>query len=74
MLLDYQSMSTSSLIDMLATETTRFTQLMAEKKFGKEYEACKEVIHQIQAVLQVRQTITASNESAIKFAAPDSTL
>ena len=75
MQLHYQGMATSSLVDLLAAETTKFTQLMAEKKYGKEYEDCKEVIQQIQAVLQSRQeNFTATNKLPMNFTMPDSTL
>jgi hypothetical protein len=54
MLPDYQNMTTSNLVDLLAQETEKFTQLMMDKKFGNEYEDCKQVIHQLQALITLR--------------------
>jgi len=63
-------MATANLVDLLAQETQRFTQLMAENRFSQEYEECKGVIHQIQAVIESRrkEAITEHN-----FTTPDKT-
>jgi hypothetical protein len=54
---DYQNMTTANLVDLLAQETQKFTQLMMDKKYGEEYEACKQVIQQIQAAISSRQEL-----------------
>jgi hypothetical protein len=54
---DFQNMTTSNLVDLLAQETQKFTQFMAEKQFGQEYEECKHLIQQIQSIISSRQDI-----------------
>jgi hypothetical protein len=71
MLLDYQNMSTDGLMELLAHETEKLTELLAKKKFDAEYEKCKEGIKQIHVILNIRKgTTTTPNpvfqEPAIK--------
>ena len=54
MLLDFNNMATATLVDLLAQETQKFTQLMAEKRFTEEYVVCKDIIHQLQAIIESR--------------------
>jgi len=65
MLQDYTNMPTANLMDLLAAETQKFTQLMADKEFSPEYEESKNIIQQIQAAINSRKetTITGSNIS-----------
>jgi hypothetical protein len=60
MLLDYQNMSTDSLMELLAHETVKLTELLAEKKFDAEYEKCKEGIKQIHVILDIRKGTTTT--------------
>ena len=57
---DYQNMSTENLMGILAHETTKLTELLAEKKFDEEYEKCKDGIKQIQVLIDIRKGVTAS--------------
>jgi len=60
MLLDYQNMSTDSLMELLAHETEKLTELLAGKKFDAEYEKCKEGIKQIHVILDIRKGTTST--------------
>ena len=60
MLLDYQNMSTDGLIELLAHETEKLTELLAMKKFDTDYEKCKEGIKQIQVIIDLRKGITTT--------------
>lgn len=52
---DYRNMTLAALIDLLAEETQKFTQLMADKNYGLPYEECKNVIQQVQAAIKLKQ-------------------
>jgi hypothetical protein len=52
---DYNSMSASTLVDLLAQETQKFTQLIASKKFNSEYEQTKIIINTIQAAITLKK-------------------
>ncbi len=73
MLTDYHRMSMSSLIDLLALHTEKYTQLLAEKEFTEEYLKIKETIQQLQAVIEARKNADSST-SDVRFTPPDSTL
>lgn len=60
MLPDYQNMSTESLMELLAHETEKLTELLAGKKFNAEYEKCKNGIKQIQVIIDIRKGTTAT--------------
>jgi len=60
MLPDYQNMSTESLMELLARETEKLTDLLARKKFDAEYEKCKNGIKQIQVIIDIRKGIAAT--------------
>ena len=55
MIPDYQSMSLANLIDLLASQTSKYTQMLAEKEFTEEYAQVKERIQQLQAIIEVRK-------------------
>lgn len=63
MSVDYNTMTTPSLVDLLAQETQKFTQLMADKEFSPEYQACKNTIRQIQAVIESRNETATTKEA-----------
>jgi hypothetical protein len=69
---EYNNMSTAYLVDILAQQTEKFTQLMADKEFTGEYETLKDVIHQLQAVIESRK-VSSISEPNLSFTAPDST-
>ena len=71
MLLDYSTMSTAHLVDLLAQETQKFTQLMMDKEFTAEYNECKAIIQHIQATIESRTEVTISDPN-LSFAPPDS--
>jgi hypothetical protein len=54
----YQTMSTDALVDILARETQKFTQLMAAKDYSPEYMECKEIIQKVQEVLEGRKELS----------------
>ncbi|HUR66358.1 MAG TPA: hypothetical protein VMZ03_08385 [Chitinophagaceae bacterium] len=54
MIPDYNKMITDDLVDLLAHETQRFTQLMMDKEFTSEYAKCKRTIEKIQKVIEER--------------------
>ena len=60
MLPDYQNMSTDSLMELLAHQTEKLTELLAGKKFDAEYEKCKDGIKQIQVIIDIRKGTTAT--------------
>lgn len=60
MLPDYKNMSTESLMELLARETEKLTELLAGKKFDAEYEKCKEGIKQMQVIIDIRKGISAT--------------
>ena len=41
---DRQKIERSVLVDMLSTETAKLTQLLAERRFGDDYNKCKLLI------------------------------
>jgi RNAse (barnase) inhibitor barstar len=55
---EYQTMNTDALVDILARETQKFTQLMAVKNYSQEYMECKEIIQMIQEVLERRKELS----------------
>jgi hypothetical protein len=67
---DYQNLSTERLVDLLAQETQKFTQLILEKRFNHEYDSLKNSILNIQAVLELRKEQTISEPSVI-YTPPD---
>ena len=60
MLIDYQNMSTDGLMELLAHETEKLTELLAMKKFDTDYEKCKEGIKQIQVIIDLRKGTTST--------------
>lgn len=50
-----QHMTMEELVDILAEKTQKFTQLLVEKKFGEEYQQCKEEIQKILAAIELRK-------------------
>lgn len=56
---DYQMMSTANLVDLLAQETEKFTQLMMDRKYSDEYEYLKSRVQQIQAIIEMRRAFSA---------------
>jgi hypothetical protein len=60
MLPDLHNLNLANLVDLLAQETQRFTQLMGEKQFSAEYEACKEAIQKIQEAIELKKGPTSS--------------
>ena len=68
---DYQNMTTANLVDLLAQETQKFTQFMMDKKYGEEYETCKQVIQQIQAAISSRQELPEKNRDMTGHHFPD---
>jgi len=53
-------MSTDGLMELLAHETEKLTELLAAKKFTSEYEKCKDGIKQIQVILDIRKETTTT--------------
>jgi hypothetical protein len=72
MLPDYQTMSTAILVDLLAQETQKLTQIMSGKELTPEYEESKQTILQIQATIQSKENPTISTPD-ISFGQPDTT-
>ena len=60
----FQSMSMTNLIDLLAAYTIKYTQLLAEKNFGEEYDSVKETIKQLQAIIEMRKESETSHITA----------
>lgn len=69
---EYQTMSTDALVDILARETQKFTQLMAAKNFSQEYMECKEIIQMVQEVLEGRKELSEDTKK-VSARAPGST-
>jgi hypothetical protein len=69
---NYVDMATTNLVDLLAQETEKFTQLMAGKEFTPEYDQCKQTIQQILAVIESRKETTVSEPPAT-FSEPNTT-
>ena len=57
MMPNFNNMPTSHLVDLLAQETQKFTQLMMDKEFTPEYEECKRTIQCIQAAIESQNEI-----------------
>ena len=72
MLMDYNRMPTEALVDLLAQETQKVTQLLMDKEFTDEYEVRTEMLKQLQAALAVRRQATSS-APGMSFTDPDST-
>lgn len=70
---EYNNMNTANLVDLLAQETQKFTQLMTEKEFTPEYEEIKSTIKLIQEIIEFRQDTTIT-QPEISFTLPDSTV
>jgi hypothetical protein len=70
---DYNRLTTEALIDLLAHETSKFTQLMADKQFSQEYEEMKGTIKFIQDIIESRKGTTITQPD-ITFTEPDSTV
>jgi len=70
---DYQSMSVASLMDLLASHTEKYTHLLADKRFGDEYDQTKHAIRQIQAAIEARKTFNSTDQD-ISFTSTDSTI
>lgn len=62
MLPDIQNMTMGELVDLLAQETQKFTQLMMEKEKSPEYETTKNLVQQIQAIIAVRKHLSQGEE------------
>ena len=62
MLPDYQNMTTESLMELLAHETEKLTELLGGKKFDEEYEKCKDGIKQMHVLIDIRKGITATSK------------
>jgi hypothetical protein len=70
-------MSTDGLMELLAHETEKLTELLAAKKFTSEYEKCKEGIKQIQVTLDIRKESTTAphpNFQAVNFTTSNQSL
>jgi hypothetical protein len=70
---EFQQMTLSSLVDMLAQKTERYTQLLAEKAYGEEFEECRNVIQVLQSEIISRNQSNASHPD-IQFGEPDTTI
>jgi hypothetical protein len=53
---DHQRIERSVLIDMLSTETAKLTQLLAERRFGEDYNKCKLLIKALAKEIEARQS------------------
>lgn len=63
MLNDSQNMTMEELVDILAQKTQKYTQLLVNKDFGKEYKECKEAIQHILAEIDLRKEATITGQS-----------
>ena len=70
---NFTEMPNDMLVDLLAQETEKFSQLMAEKRFSDEYYESKNIILQLQAVIESRKQQTMSEQS-LTYTPPDTTL
>ena len=61
---DYQSMPMASLIDLLAVYTEKYTQLLALKAYGDEYNEYKRMILQIIEAIEVQKGINSTDSSS----------
>lgn len=61
MLADFQNLSLASLVDLLARYTERHTQLLADKSFDDEFRKSKEIIQQLQVVIEIRRREMSDN-------------
>jgi hypothetical protein len=55
---EYNNMTTTSLVDLLAEQTERFTHLISENRHTPEYEELKTNIRMIQSVIEARKETT----------------
>jgi hypothetical protein len=53
--LRFQDMSVENLVDLLSQHTAKFTQLLSHKKFGEEYNVCKQTIKELQQTIYVKE-------------------
>ena len=51
---DLKSLDITTLVDLLARTTQRYTELFAEKKFAEEYDECKRMIEILQEEIGLR--------------------
>jgi hypothetical protein len=53
---DHHKIERSVLIDMLSTETAKLTQLLAERRFGEDYNKCKLLIKALTKEIEARKS------------------
>jgi hypothetical protein len=56
---EYYTMPTSSLVDLLARQTERFTRLISENQHSGEYEELKTSIQTLQSIIESRMETMA---------------
>jgi hypothetical protein len=52
---DHQKIERSVLVDMLSAETAKLTQLLAGRRFGEDYDKCKQLIKALTKEIEARQ-------------------
>jgi hypothetical protein len=55
---EYQSFDYDSLVDLVANETAKLSQLLSERRFDNEYHQCKENILAICEEIELRSNST----------------
>ena len=65
MKIDYKTIPTQDLVDLLAQETRKFTQLLTDKNFNKEYRESKEIIQEILTEIELRKETASENSENI---------
>jgi hypothetical protein len=53
---DHQKIERSVLVDMLSAETAKLTQLLAGRRFGEDYDKCKQLIKALTKEIEARQS------------------
>ena len=70
---EYSNMPLTTLVDLLAQETQKFTHLLTYKQFGKEYEDSKKKIHEITAAIETHPEKTGALNKRFNSPDPSST-
>ena len=52
---DLSNLDISTLVDLLARTTERYTELLAEKNLGAEYDECKQTMQILQREIELRK-------------------
>lgn len=72
-MLDFKTLDTPALLEMLVTHTTNYTRMMSEGAMGEEFDSCKKTINLLQGEIKSRNQSTSVSQSDTPAADDDIT-